>query len=189
MEYITWGGKIVQITVRPAGIRDIETIAENNRAMARETEGRELDPPIVRRGVEAVIRDPARGFYLLAEHEGEVVGQCMVTFEWSDWRCGTFWWIQSVYVRGEWRRRGIFRRLFGTLAAQARSRPDVAGLRLYVRRENRAAQAAYRSAGMEETRYAMFETVFQRGDPASPPHGHAGRDPVDAPPPARSGIC
>ncbi len=150
----------MQFNIRPAKPRDVDAIAENNRAMARETEGRELDRELSRRGVEAVIRDPARGFYLLAEHAGEVVGQCMVTFEWSDWRCGTFWWIQSVYVHGEWRCRGIFRQLYGELAVQARSRPDVVGLRLYVRRENSPAQAAYRSAGMEETRYTVFEVDF-----------------------------
>lgn len=148
------------LILRYAGQEDAETIAENNRATAWETEGRELDPATARAGADAVLVDPSRGFYLVAEEDGRILGQCMVTYEWSDWRCGVFWWIQSVYVRKDARRRGIFRRIYRYVEEEARARPDVAGLRLYVDADNLTAQEAYRTAGMREARYVMFEVDF-----------------------------
>ena len=148
--------------LRTARAEDIEEITANNLATALETEGWSLDAPTARRGVEAVIGNPSRGFYLVAEHKGSIVGQCMVTFEWSDWRCGTFYWIQSVYVRKECRKQGVFRRLYQEIEQRAKADPGVVGIRLYVDRDNRPAQEAYRSAGMEEARYTLFEVDFSR---------------------------
>ncbi|RXE56075.1 GCN5 family acetyltransferase [Methanoculleus taiwanensis] len=148
------------LLIREANPTDAEILAENNRATAWETEERELDPVLARKGVEAVLDDPSRGFYLVAEEDGGIVGQCMVTFEWSDWRCGFFWWIQSVYVRKDWRQRGIFSRIYRAVEGEARAREDVVGLRLYVDADNLTARRAYRSAGMQEARYVMFEVDF-----------------------------
>jgi GNAT superfamily N-acetyltransferase len=150
--------------IRRAGRDDARAITAHNIAMARETEGRVLDPDRARRGVEMVLRDATRGFYLLAECGGRVIGQCMVTYEWSDWRCGDFWWIQSVYVDREWRRTGVFSRLYRALVQDARSRSDVVGIRLYVDRENHGAQDVYRSLGMPEAHYTLFDLEFKTTD-------------------------
>jgi GNAT superfamily N-acetyltransferase len=151
------------LLVRRAQPADMEIIAGNNRATAWETEERELDPAVARRGVEAVLNDPSKGFYLVAEDAGGIVGQCMVTLEWSDWRCGFFWWIQSVYVRKDCRHRGVFSRIYRTVEETARAQEDVVGLRLYVDADNHAAWRAYRSVGMHEARYVMFELDFTLG--------------------------
>jgi GNAT superfamily N-acetyltransferase len=152
----------MNVHVRHAEPDDAAVIAGNNRATARETEGWDLDPATARQGVEALLDNPSRGFFLLAEVGGQVVGQCMVTYEWSDWRNGDFWWIQSVYVREEFRRLGIFASLYRAIEAEAKDRPDVVGIRLYVDRENRTAQEAYRGVGMQEARYLLFEVDFTR---------------------------
>ncbi len=153
-------GEYMTLILRRAGPEDAKAIAENNRATAWETEGRELDPATAQAGVDAVLADPCRGFYLVLEEEGRILGQCMVTYEWSDWRCGFFWWIQSVYVQEGARRRGIFGRLYRHVEEEARARSDVTGLRLYVDADNLTAQEAYRAAGMREARYVMFEVDF-----------------------------
>jgi len=151
-----------EMRLRPAAPDDAGVIAAHNIAMAMETEGRALDPATVRAGVEAVFADPRRGFYLLAEAGGEVVGQAMVTYEWSDWRNGDFWWIQSVYVAPAFRRQGVFTRIFAAVEAAARERPGVVGLRLYVEKENTAAQETYQRLGMARSDYVFFEQEFAR---------------------------
>ncbi len=148
------------LRIRPAYPRDIATLVEFNRALARETEQRELDPEVVRRGVGAVFEDPARGSYVLAMRGEEPVGGLLTTPEWSDWRDGVFWWIQSVYVVPSSRRQGVFRRLYEHVLERARAARHVCGVRLYVDRENAAAQAVYRALGMAEARYQMFELDF-----------------------------
>ena len=152
-----------QPLIRSAVAADAPALAEFNRAMARETEERELNPQAVARGVRAVFDDPSRGFYLVAEIGGELAAALMVTTEWSDWRNGAFWWIQSVYVAPQWRRRGIYRMLHRHLREMAARDQTVCGLRLYVERENHAAQKTYASLGMEETRYKMFEQPLPAG--------------------------
>lgn len=149
-----------QVALRPACQADARVIAKYNIAMALETEGKVLDSETVRKGVAAVLADPTKGFYLLAESGGQVVGQAMVTFEWSDWRDGVFWWLESVYVHPDFRRRGVFGCLFRTLEAEARARPEVVGLRLYVDHENKAAQETYRHLGMASSNYALYELEF-----------------------------
>jgi GNAT superfamily N-acetyltransferase len=148
------------ILIRKATLADLERIVEHNLAMALQTEDRRLDPVRVRRGTRGVLDDASHGFYLVAEHAGQPAGQLMITYEWSDWRNGRFWWIQSVYVRPEFRRRGIFRALFDHLAGMARE-SGACGLRLYADRDNQSAHAVYRRLGMRESHYDMFEM----GDP------------------------
>jgi len=151
---------MADIEIRFARPADIETIAAHNRAMAKETEKRVLDEDTVLAGTRALMQDHTRGFYLLAELEGRVAGQLMVTFEWSDWRNGAFWWIQSVYVRPPSRGRGVFGALFEYLTTEARSREDICGLRLYAAADNQRAKKTYRALGMQPTRYELFELEF-----------------------------
>jgi len=146
-----------EIQVRLAQGRDAEMIAGFNIAMAQETEGKELEPDMVRRGVQGLFERPAYGFYVVAETAGEVVGSLMITYEWSDWRCGVFWWIQSVYIQPNYRREGVFSKLYKFLQGKARQAPEVCGLRLYFERSNETAQAAYRKLQMTETNYGIFE--------------------------------
>ena len=148
------------LVIRPAQSPDVDVLAEFNAAMAHETEHIELDPGRLRAGVAAVLADPAKGFYLVAEEDGAVAGQLLITFEWSDWRNGVFWWVQSVYVRPQSRGRGVYSTLYQDAVRRAREAGGVCGLRLYVERENRRAQAAYQKLGMRPTVYEMYETDF-----------------------------
>ena len=146
------------ITVRSATDADIATIADFNRAMALETEHKELPRATILSGVRRFLVRPDYGFYLVAESEGKVIGCLMVTFEWSDWRDGVFWWIQSVYVHPDHRRIGVFKTLYHAVEERARNTRDVCGIRLYVEKENTAAQSTYKSLGMQETHYRLFES-------------------------------
>lgn len=150
------------ITVRSARSDDLNAIAQFNQALARETESKTLDQETIREGVRRLLADPSIGLYFIAEIEGMVVGQTMITTEWSDWRNGFFWWIQSVYVSPEFRRRGVFRALHMEVREAARKKPDVCGLRLYVHLDNARAMEAYLNLGMERTQYAMFEEEWDR---------------------------
>jgi ribosomal protein S18 acetylase RimI-like enzyme len=150
----------MDFSIRLAVLGDAPTLAEYNAAMALETEHLELDRERLFGGVEAVLRDPSKGFYLVADDDGAVTGQLMVTFEWSDWRNGVFWWVQSVYVRPDRRGGGIYTALYQEAVRRAQAQGDVCGLRLYVEKDNTRAQAAYRKLGMSETDYLLFETDF-----------------------------
>lgn len=145
------------IHVRSATPADAPTIAGFQEAMAAETEDKPLDPAIVLAGVEGLFARPAHGFYLVAERQGAVAGSLMVTPEWSDWRGGFFWWIQSVYVHPEHRRGGVYRALHEAVLSRAADDGDVIGVRLYVERENEGARAVYRRLGMDETPYRLYE--------------------------------
>jgi ribosomal protein S18 acetylase RimI-like enzyme len=148
------------LTIRRATLADADVLVAFNAALAWETERKGLDEGALRTGVRAVFADPAKGFYTVAEDGGEVVGQVMVTFEWSDWRDGWYWWVQSVYVRADPRRGGVFRALFDHLQAQAMADPTVIGLRLYVEGDNVVAQRTYSALGMDDAGYRIFETGF-----------------------------
>jgi len=143
--------------VRDAIAADLAFLADCNAAMALETEHKALDRSVLERGISAVFERPQRGFYLVAERAGERLGCLLVTFEWSDWRNGDWWWLQSVYVVPDGRRGGVFRALHDEVWLRLRRRPDVVGLRLYVERDNSRAQATYSSLGMAETAYRLFE--------------------------------
>lgn len=147
------------ITTRIAVSTDAPRIAAWNVAMAWETEGKAIDPALLERGVSAVFDEPRRGFYLIAEREGEPVGCLLVTYEWSDWRAGDFWWIQSVYVVEAARREGAFRRMYEDVQKRAKDAGAV-GLRLYVETENERAQRTYEGLGMERCHYFMYEAEF-----------------------------
>jgi GNAT superfamily N-acetyltransferase len=149
----------MSVAVRAAERGDIAHIAAWNLAMAWETERKRLDPGVLERGVTAVFDEPRRGFYLVAERDGVPVGCLLVTFEWSDWRGGDFYWIQSVYVVEEARRGGVFRALYDAVAERARGAGAV-GVRLYVETENERAQRTYAGLGMERCHYFMYEAAL-----------------------------
>ena len=147
------------ITVRRATIADAETIAAYNERMAMETEGKPLDASTIRKGVRRVFDTDRFGFYLVAEREEGVVGCLMITYEWSDWRCGLIWWIQSVYVHPDARRQGVYRSLYSHASDMAAQDPDVIGFRLYVETENHRAQQTYADLGMSRAHYLIYEDV------------------------------
>ena len=149
-----------EIVVRVATPADAEFLVRGNAAMALETEGLVLDLLRLRAGVDAVFADPARGVYYVAEIAAGQAGQMLVTYEWSDWRNGNFWWIQSVWVEPEFRGMGVFRKLYAQVHALARANRDVCGLRLYVEDHNARAQATYERCGMKRTAYQMFSDDF-----------------------------
>lgn len=144
--------------IRLATPADAAVLIEFNGAMALETEGKNLLPDVIGAGVRGLLDNPVAGFYVLAETE-RVIAALMITKEWSDWRNGSFWWIQSVYVRPEARRQGVYRRLYRHVQEMAAKDARVCGFRLYVERENSAAQATYAALGMKETRYLVFEEL------------------------------
>lgn len=144
------------ISVRAAARIDVETLVRFNQRLAEETEDKTLDAETVRGGVEAVFDKPTRGFYLVAERGGCVVGSLMVISEWSDWRNGAFWWLQSVYVRPADRRKGVYQALHRAVRRRARDDEDVCGIRLYVERGNEGAQKTYKALGMTEAPYRLY---------------------------------
>lgn len=147
--------------IRKATSADAAIIAAFNRNLAWETEKLRLNSAIVSRGVRTLLKDAIKGTYFVAEQGGVIVGQLLITYEWSDWRNGNFWWIQSVYVAAEYRQGGAFRALFNHVQKLARSRREVCGLRLYVEKNNRRAQKAYERLAMNHTHYEMYETSFR----------------------------
>ena len=156
----------MDIRIREATLADAPVIADFNMHLARESEDLKLDLPTVQAGVDAMLKDRAKGLYFVAESGGAVVAQTMITYEWSDWRNGNIWWIQSVYVEPEFRRAGIFRSLFSHLQALAQAREEVCSLRLYVHGDNTRACQSYERLGMTRTRYEVFELdVRKEGEP------------------------
>lgn len=150
------------IRIRPATLQDIQAVVAHNEALARETEGKQLESTRLQQGVKTVFDHPEHGFYLVAEEAttGTVIGQLFVTYEWSDWRNGIFWWLQSVYVHESWRRRGVFRQLYHYVIEEARNRKNIVGVRLYVEKENLIAQQVYRKIGLLPAGYHVYELDF-----------------------------
>lgn len=148
-------------TVRTAEPTDWEIIADFNCRLALETEDKQLDVATVGAGVQALLADPAKGRYFVACDNNTVVGQLMHTLEWSDWRNGEIWWLQSVFVHPDFRRCGVFRLLHQHVHSLAANSPHVVGLRLYVEPQNHRAQDTYRSLGMDVPGYFVMEQWFK----------------------------
>jgi len=161
------------IQVRRASLLHVDAIIDFNVALAEETEGKFLDIEVVRPGVEEVFNRNDLGFYLVAEHTDRPVGQLLITYEWSDWRNSLFWWIQSVYVKLDYRRQGVYKALHFYAAEVARREGNVRGLRLYVDKGNTVAQRVYAGLRMRPTHYDMYEIDFdappERNVPAAEP--------------------
>ena len=146
-----------EIEIRSATPGDVETLVAFQMDMASETEDKSLDPEALKRGVTAVFESSQRGFYLVAEARGQVVGDLLVTYEWSDWNNANRWWIQSVYVDRQWRRKGVYRALYGHVQEMARSTGEVCAIRLYVERGNLVGQRTYETLGMVQAPYYIYE--------------------------------
>ena len=142
--------------IRPGRPVDVATIAAFNLAMAWETEKLRLDAYLLERGVRGAIDDPAKGRYFVAEVENAVIACLLITHEWSDWRNGDIWWIQSVYVTPSQRRKGVFRSMYQHVEQLAREQGVVA-IRLYVEKANAAGKATYLKLGMEQTHYDVMQ--------------------------------
>ncbi|TDF39899.1 N-acetyltransferase [Alteromonadaceae bacterium M269] len=148
------------MTIRRAEPKDCDAIVHFNCSMALETEDKVLSDELIRPGVERLLNTPEYGFYLVAEGSGELCGGLMVTFEWSDWRNGLFWWVQSVYVLPQFRRQGIYKKLYEQVKTLATESQECCGYRLYVEKQNTVAQKVYENLGMHETHYLMYEESF-----------------------------
>ncbi len=148
------------IVIRDASLADGPIIAKFNSRLREETEGKSLDPDVIGPGVAAMLADPLKGRYWVGEVDAEIVGQIMVTYEWSDWRNGYWWWLQSVYVRDDYRKAGVFKTLFRYVEALAKDDDSVVGIRLYVDNDNTRAQAIYDKLGFRNTGYQMQQKVF-----------------------------
>ena len=148
------------IEIRDATRDDLDALVEYNASMAWDTERKRLDRAVLARGIAAVFDVPARGFYLVAWRGGERAGALLVTTEWSDWRCGDWWWIQSVWVEPAHRRAGVFRSLYAEVERRARASAGVVGLRLYVEWDNAHAQRTYESLGMTRAHYHLYQASF-----------------------------
>ncbi len=146
------------VDIRKATRQDLQHLVNFNQAMAWETEQKNLDEAVLAAGVGAVLENPEHGFYLVAEQDGVIAAGLMVTYEWSDWRNGQFWWVQSVYVLPDFRRHGLYSALYDKVKQLASEQGDVPGIRLYVEKDNQAAQSTYIKNGMQESHYLMFET-------------------------------
>jgi GNAT superfamily N-acetyltransferase len=149
--------------VRRAVPSDANAIVEFNRRLASETENLTLDLRVLGPGVAAVLSDSSRGRYFVADDAGEVIGQLMITYEWSDWRNGWIWWIQSVYVRADRRKSNVFRSIFDFAVEQARAEGNVVAMRLYVEQENRSAQEAYKRLGFEQIHFYLLQKLLEPG--------------------------
>ena len=152
----------MSLTIREARAADAGVIAEYNVRLAHESENKRLEADVVVAGVQALLESPEQGRYFVAERDGEVVGQLLITYEWSDWRNGLFWWIQSVYVPLQCRRSGVFSELYRHVTALAKASSEVCGIRLYVESENTRAQHTYSALGMTDTGYQVMEVEFER---------------------------
>ena len=145
------------INLRRATALDIDNIAKFNTDMAFETESINLDQVDLRLGIAAVISDSNLGFYLISEREGMMIGQILITKEWSDWRNGWFWWIQSVFVEPNHRRMGVYSAMYKKIVDMADREGNVCGLRLYVDRDNLSAKQVYSHLGMSQSHYDLYE--------------------------------
>ena len=150
------------IAIRDAGLSDLPEIAEFNRLLAFETEAKVLDPDVLARGVAQALAEPDRIRYWVATIPGSrhLAGQAAITREWSDWRNGWIWWLQSVYVAEPYRRQGTFRALYRHIRKSALAQPDVIGLRLYVEDANERAQTTYQSLGMKPGGYSVYQDLW-----------------------------
>ncbi len=139
---------------------DEDALVEMNSLLAWETEQKRLNQDVLRAGVHEALRIPSLARYFVACVEDRVIGQLMHTWEWSDWRNGYIWWLQSVYVRQEYRQQGVFRSLFDAVLHEAQSDPQVVGIRLYVEHANQTAQGVYQRLGLMPAGYQVLERIW-----------------------------
>ena len=142
-------------------IKDVNNLVDFNIKMAKETENKILNKKIDTKGVSEVLNDTTLGYYVIAKNKNTILGSLMITYEWSDWRNGMFWWIQSVYVEKEYRKQGVYKKMYSYIKDKALKDSACTGIRLYVEQENKIAQSVYKKLEMKETHYKLFEIDFQ----------------------------
>ncbi len=152
---------MLDVGIRIATISDLETMVAFNIALAKETEAKDLEPKVVRRGVQVALEQEGLARYFIAESDSRAIGQTMLTSEWSDWRAGAFWWIQSVYVEPNFRGQGVFASIYRHIETLANNDDNCCGLRLYVELENRGAMRTYEKLGMRPARYQFYEAFWK----------------------------
>lgn len=145
------------ISIRPSKYEDIGVIAGFQVKLADETESIALDKQLVSTGIKALFGDPGKGVYYVAEAREEIIGCFLITYEWSDWRNGMIWWLQSVYVKESHRKQGVFKSMYDHLVKTISRDPTIIGLRLYVDKSNTRAQQVYQTLGMNGDHYTVFE--------------------------------
>lgn len=143
--------------IRQANLSDKPVLKAFQKQMAYETEGLDLEDDLVSKGLEAILSDVTKGKYFVAEQDNNIIGCLMVTPEWSDWRNGTVWWIQSVFVKAEYRRKGIYRKLYQHIQDWVKENEEYKGIRLYVEKDNKIAQQVYSALGMDGEHYKLYE--------------------------------
>lgn len=148
--------------IRKAKLEDLESIVRFNYNLAKETENKDLNLEVLTKGVKAILSDKSKGQYYVCTINDKVIGQIMHTYEWSDWRNGMFLWVQSVYVDAKYRRKGIFKKLYNYVKQICDDDINIAGIRLYVEKENLNAKTTYKSLGMYECNYHMYEYEVNR---------------------------
>ncbi|MEK6233352.1 MAG: GNAT family N-acetyltransferase [Planctomycetales bacterium] len=148
-----------EFLLRQANVQDVDVIVEYNCRLAEESESIQLDPVVLTQGVAALLEDEKKGRYFVAEREGRIIGQIMITYEWSDWRNGPIWWLQSVYVAPDARRQGVFRQLFGFIENTMEQDSQAVGLRLYVENDNTAAQETYKRLSFQTSPYHVMQKL------------------------------
>jgi len=149
------------LKITQPSINEVRKLVDFNIKMAKETENKILEEGKVTLGVNEVLTNPTLGYYVVAKNENEILGSLMITFEWSDWRNGMFWWIQSVFVEKEYRKKGVYKKMYSYIKQKAIDDPSCTGIRLYVENNNEIAQKVYENLGMKETYYKLFEVDFQ----------------------------
>ncbi len=145
------------ISIRRSTLADIDSLVDFQLRLADETENVTLDASIVKKGLEALFNDPSKGLYYVAEVADELVGCHLITYEWSEWRNGNVWWLQSVYVKKTFRSRGVFKAMYANLLSLIKNDQSILGLRLYVDKTNASAQRVYTSLGMNGEHYTVYE--------------------------------
>tara|TARA_B100000945_G_scaffold274282_1_gene237620 strand:+ start:29 stop:481 length:453 start_codon:yes stop_codon:yes gene_type:complete len=149
------------LKITQPNINDVSNLVDFNIKMAKETENKALNKQTVTKGVSQVLNNSKLGYYVIAKHKNNIMGSLMITYEWSDWRNGMFWWIQSVYVKKEYRKQGVYKKMYSYIKDKALKDNSCTGIRLYVEQENKIAQSVYKKLGMNETHYKLFEIDFQ----------------------------
>ena len=147
------------VHIRRAKPSDIPTIIEYNLAHAKEIEGLQLNEDVLRLGVENALKRK-ECHYFVAESDGNVIGQTMITYEWSDWRNGVIWWLQSIYVKPDYRKQGVFKAIFHHIETLAKNDPQIKALRLYVMNNNQSGKSAYKKLGMNDSNYIVYDKEF-----------------------------
>ena len=145
------------MNLRFSTIDDAETIAKNSVLLAKESEGLEVTYDEALNGAKGILTDPVKGFYLVAEEDGNIIGELMITYEWSDWRGKHIWWIQSAYVKKPWRKMGIFKKLVDEIKKLAKEK-NIDIIRLYVHNHNKNAMKVYERLGMKNN-YSVYEFI------------------------------